>query len=114
MNPAEFELDDQTATALFRIVQESLTNVARHSGASRVTIRLQELGDKILLVIQDDGRGLPAQPGDKTQTRKTYGLLGMRERVKMLGGTLDIFNETGAGARIEACIAKHPTTRIQQ
>jgi PAS domain S-box-containing protein len=113
MNPSEFELDDQTATALFRIVQESLTNVARHSGASRVTIHLQELGDKILLVIQDDGRGLPA-PGNQTQIRKTYGLLGMRERVKMLGGTLDIFNEAGAGARIEACIAKHPTTRIPQ
>jgi signal transduction histidine kinase len=113
MNPAEFELDDQTATALFRILQESLTNVARHSGASRVTIRLQELGDKILLVIQDDGRGLPP-PGNQTQTKKTYGLLGMRERVKMLGGTLDIFNEAGAGARIEACIEKHPTTRIPQ
>lgn len=104
MNRADFDLDEQVATALFRIVQEALTNVARHSGANHVVIRLQELGDNMLLIVQDNGRGLPsAQDAHK----KTYGLLGMRERVKMLGGTLDLFNEKGAGARIEACVPKH-------
>lgn len=108
MGQAEFDLDEQAATALFRIVQESLTNVARHSGASHVTIRLQGLEDKALLVIQDDGRGLPADPiSGQGKMKKTYGLLGMRERVKMLGGTLDIFNEAGAGVRIEACLPKY-------
>jgi PAS domain S-box-containing protein len=116
MSHADYDLDEPVATALFRIVQESLTNVARHSGASRVTIHLKELGDKIpgnkiLLVIQDDGCGLPArQPSGK----KTYGLLGMRERIKMLGGTLDMFNEAGAGARIEVYLSKYPVTRTRQ
>lgn len=108
MSQTEFELGEQASTTMFRIVQESLTNVARHSGASRVVIDLRELGDQILLIVQDNGRGLPVNqdPG-----RKTYGLLGMRERVKMLGGTLDIFNETGAGVRIEACIPKRARTQ---
>ena len=103
MSQADFELDDQVATALFRIVQESLTNVARHSGATHVSIRLQELQEQILLIVQDNGRGLPPQ---QDSGKKTYGLLGMRERVKMLQGTLDMFNEAGAGARIEVCVPK--------
>ncbi|MGB8076954.1 MAG: PAS domain S-box protein, partial [Gallionella sp.] len=108
MNVSEFDLSDRAATALFRIVQESLTNIARHSGASRATIRLQDMGDKILLIVQDNGRGLPdGPPSDK----KTYGLMGMRERVRMLEGVMDIFNETGSGVRIETFIPKHPTTR---
>jgi signal transduction histidine kinase len=104
MSHAEFDLDDQVATALFRIIQEALTNVARHSGASHVVIRLQKLEGKMLLIIQDNGRGLPLI--QQTQ-KKTYGLLGMRERIKMLGGTLDIFNEKDTGVRIEACVLNH-------
>jgi PAS domain S-box-containing protein len=111
MNVTEFDLSDQAATALFRIVQESLTNVARHSGASRATIRLQDMGDKILLIVQDNGRGLPDVP---PAGRKTYGLMGMRERVRMLEGVIDIFNEAGAGVRIEIFIPKQPATRAQQ
>ena len=104
MSHADFDLDDQVATALFRLVQEALTNVARHSGANHVIIRLQEIEGNILLIVQDNGRGLPPV---QDIYKKTYGLLGMRERVKMLGGTLDVFNEKGFGARIEACVPKH-------
>jgi PAS domain S-box-containing protein len=110
-NQAEFDLDEQAATTMFRIVQESLTNVARHSGASSVNIDLRELGDNILLIVQDNGRGLPSS---QETGRKTYGLLGMRERVKMLGGALDIFNEAGAGVRIEVCIPKYTMRQAQQ
>ena len=106
INEIDFELDDQVATALFRIVQESLTNVARHSGANHVVIRLHQLEDKMLLIIQDNGRGLPSVQDER---KKTFGLLGMRERVKMLGGTLDIFNESGSGVRIEACVSMRVT-----
>lgn len=100
----DFDLDNQVATALFRLIQEALTNVARHSGASHVIIRLLEADDNILLIVQDNGCGLP--PADNRR-KKTFGLLGMRERVKMLGGTLDIFNMKGAGVQIEACVPKH-------
>ena len=103
MNQADFDVGAQLATALFRIVQESLTNVARHSGANHVIIRLHEQGDNILLIVQDNGHGLPSAPDGR---RKTFGLLGMRERISMLGGTLDIFNEKDAGVRIEACVPK--------
>jgi PAS domain S-box-containing protein len=104
MNQTDYDLDPEVATALFRITQEVLTNVARHSGASLVVIRLQEIEDKILLIVQDNGCGLPPATDEK---KKSFGLVGMRERVKMLGGTLDIFNEKGAGVRIEACVPKH-------
>ena len=109
MNQTEFDLEEQIATTLFRIVQESLTNVARHSGASRVTVNLRELENKIFLIVQDNGQGLLSGQDSR---RKTYGLLGMRERVRMLGGTLDIFNEAGAGVRVEACIPRLVTVKV--
>ena len=103
MNPLTSGMDDKVATALFRIVQESLTNVTRHSGASLVTVYLQELENQILLIVQDNGRGLLL---GQDVNKKTYGLLGMRERVKMLGGTLNISTEPGSGVRIEASVPK--------
>lgn len=101
MNQEHYELDDKVATTLFRVLQESLTNVARHAKASEVTVRLQALDKEILLIVKDNGCGLPApSPGKK----KTYGLLGMHERVKLLGGSLDISGVPGGGTRIEAAI----------
>jgi len=110
MNMTEFDLSDEAATALFRIVQESLTNVARHSSANHAIIRMQDMEDNILLIVQDNGRGLPS---DLSSGRKTYGLMGMRERVRILEGTIDIFNEAGAGLRIEVFIPKHSAIRAQ-
>jgi PAS domain S-box-containing protein len=79
---------------LFRICQEALTNVARHSGAKQVEIFLGYEEDKIVLRVKDDGQGLPpVQPGG----RKTLGLLGMKERALMMGGTVQIGSEAGKG-----------------
>ena len=103
MSQPDFDLDDRVATALFRIVQESLTNVVRHSGATQLSIHLHEPGERILLIVQDNGHGF--QFG-RDVNKKTYGLMGMRERVNMLDGTLDIFTEPGSGVRIEASIPK--------
>ncbi|MDO8893309.1 MAG: PAS domain S-box protein [Sulfurimicrobium sp.] len=104
LNQEDFEVGDQVATAVFRIIQESLTNVARHSGATRVSVRVEELGNEIRLTVQDDGRGLPPMGSEK---RKTYGLLGMRERVKMLGGRFEISSVPARGTRVEAIIPYH-------
>lgn len=101
MNREEFEIDGRLATALFRVVQEALTNVARHAGADRVSIQIEEQGDGIGLEVRDDGRGF-AEGG----SRKTFGLLGMRERAKMLGGRLDIHSAPGQGTTIEAWLPK--------
>jgi signal transduction histidine kinase len=93
-------LPDETETHLFRICQEALTNVARHSGASRVAIGLHPEGDHIKLRIQDNGRGLAAavQP-----ERLGLGLVGMRARARSAGGELTI-HSNGEGVRVEASL----------
>jgi len=85
---------------LYRIAQEALTNVARHAEARRVRLRLATLPDRVQLIVQDDGRGF-----DLSQTRSDrYGLIGMNERAKLLGGRLDVQSSPGAGTRIEVVI----------
>ena len=101
----DYGLDEPLSTAIFRIVQESLTNIARHAKASHAMVALHDHGHELLLTIADDGRGLPAEI---TGERKTYGLLGMRERVNMLGGRMVIDSVTGRGTHIEVSI---PRTR---
>ena len=103
MSREHYALDERLATALFRVLQESLTNVARHAHASKVTVRLQDLADEILLIVKDDGCGLPAS-APVAGKKKTYGLLGMQERVKLLGGSLEIASAPGKGTRIEASL----------
>lgn len=83
------------ATGLFRIYQESLTNVARHSGAKTVFAKLESVNNKISLCIEDDGKGF-----DTTSKKKTLGLLGMKERAVMIGGTLTITSAEGAGTKV--------------
>lgn len=85
---------------LFRIVQESLSNVARHSGASNVEVALSKENRHVLLIIKDDGHGF--DPAGKKE--HGVGLKSMQERIDMLGGQLRIFSNT-AGTTIEARIA---------
>ncbi|MDD5329040.1 MAG: PAS domain S-box protein [Sulfuricella sp.] len=110
MNREEFEVGDKVATAVFRIVQEALTNVARHAGARSVTVEVREVDDAIEVAVQDDGCGFgPAPAGAK----KTFGLLGMQERVKMLGGRFEIDSEPGQGTRIGAWLPKNDKVNRQ-
>ncbi|MEI7611756.1 MAG: response regulator [Betaproteobacteria bacterium] len=97
MNREEFEIDDVLATAIFRIVQESLNNVLRHAAADQLSVDIEENGQQILVRIEDDGQGFKTLIG-----KKTFGLLGMRERVKMLGGTLEVISQPGQGTKIDA------------
>jgi two-component system sensor histidine kinase UhpB len=91
-------LTGRLATALYRVVQEGLTNAARHARARRVDVGLHRQGDALVLSVTDDGVGLPE---DGPQRDGGYGLMGMRERVAMLGGTLEIGNAVGdRGARL--------------
>jgi PAS domain S-box-containing protein len=80
-------LDRAQATALFRIVQESLTNVARHAGARRVEVALDHEAGGLCLTVRDDGRGITAE---ELADPKSIGLLGMKERAALLGGTTEI------------------------
>jgi signal transduction histidine kinase len=90
-------LADETETHLFRIVQEALTNVARHANASRVTIFLRAENGKIHLTLSDNGRGLPQTPADHTG----MGLTGMRARARSAGGDCTISSTTGGGVTID-------------
>ncbi len=98
---ADFVADPQTSIALFRILQETLTNVARHAQARRVRVQLSRSAHELSLSIEDDGKGLPpGRPGRP----KTFGLLGMRERAAMLGGNLEIQSQENAGTCIRVTI----------
>jgi two-component system NarL family sensor kinase len=104
---AEFEslnagrpLSSRVEVALYRICQEALANVARHARASRVSTRLVMTPEWARLTVEDDGQGFNAGQSPKGH----YGLVGMNERARMLGGTLDVRTGTGPGTRIEATV----------
>jgi len=103
LDSEDYGLDKLLATSIFRIVQESLTNVARHARASHAMVALQDRGGDLLLSIADDGCGMSAE---LTGERKTYGMLGMRERVRMLGGRISIDSAPGRGTHIEVSIPR--------
>jgi signal transduction histidine kinase len=87
-----------TAIGLFRICQESLTNIARHASASLIRIALrEETGGYVWLAIEDDGKGFEVRT---TDSKKTLGLLGMKERAMMMGGEFRIESEPGQGTKI--------------
>ncbi|MBL8203576.1 MAG: PAS domain S-box protein [Blastocatellia bacterium] len=97
----ELPLDAGRATAVFRICQETLTNVLRHAQASTVTIRLQANDNHLYLDIQDNGRGITRQ---EITGSVSHGLLGMKERVLPYGGTLDIQGQVGKGTTIKVIL----------
>jgi PAS domain S-box-containing protein len=94
-------LDEEAATSVFRILQESLTNVSRHAYASRVTIRLQSRYGRLALEIEDNGVG--GFPGNARKPR-SFGLIGIRERVYTLGGELRVTSIPGAGTTLTITI----------
>jgi signal transduction histidine kinase len=87
----------EVATALYRIVQEALTNVIRHAQATRVDVLLELRGDRLILLVEDNGVGFdPAS----TMQGEHLGLLGLRERTEMLGGKLELESSVGAGTTL--------------
>jgi PAS domain S-box-containing protein len=86
------------ATALFRILQEALTNVARHAGATTVDIRLAVAPEGVTLEVADNGRGIPE---DKVSDSRSIGLLGMRERARALGGEVVVRPLAAGGTMVE-------------
>ena len=91
-------LDDAHSTAIFRIVQESLTNVVRHAGASEVQIEFHREASALRFTIRDNGRGIEQEDMQKSQS---FGLVGMRERIKAMQGELTITSALGEGTSLE-------------
>ncbi len=91
------QMPDTVKTGLFRIFQESLTNVARHAEAKKVEVNLQYSGKQLILSIADDGKGFDRRMAD---TKRTLGILGMKERTVMMGGSYEIESIPGRGTTV--------------
>ena len=97
----QLELPEPYATAVFRIVQESLNNIAKHAAASQVMVTLDKTQDAVRLRVQDDGCGFFSDGARKPQS---LGLMGLRERVQLLGGSVVISSARGKGTTVEVSI----------
>ena len=105
----DIELNEEQSLAVFRIVQESLTNITRYAEAQQVYISLEYCGDNndCRLSIRDDGKGFDA----KNIQRKSFGLIGIRERALMLGGEAHITSSPGQGTAVEITIPYQQTKK---
>jgi len=99
----DFEPDLERSTTLFRIFQETLTNVVRHAGATKVYVTLSELDDSVTLEVRDNGCGILP---DEVSNLRSLGLLGMRERAMVWGGNLQIHGVSDEGTTVTINIKK--------
>jgi two-component system, NarL family, sensor kinase len=110
-------LDADLETLVFRLVQEALTNVLRHSGVDRAAVGLRRAGDSLELQVSDSGRGFDSESTlAGAAAERSSGLHGMRDRLELFGGRLDLVSRLDAGTRLTATIpvlepAEPPETR---
>jgi signal transduction histidine kinase len=93
----EERLPETLETAGYRIVQEALTNIVRHAGARQVSVSLEQEAGRLILSVQDDGAGFDVAAAQRSGR---MGLLGMRERAELLGGTMTLDSRPGAGSHL--------------
>ena len=100
-NVAECDPGRAQTTALFRILQEALTNIAKHAGATEVDIQLFADGAEVTLEIRDNGKGLPEK---QTARPDAFGLRGMTERARVHGGWVEFSSQPGKGTTVMAAV----------
>ena len=86
-------------TTLYRVLQEGVTNVVKHAGASRVGVIVRTSPDDVVMMIEDDGKGFDPEAVNRRSTRH-FGLLGMRERLALIQGSVEFETEPGAGTTL--------------
>jgi signal transduction histidine kinase len=102
-DPEEIHVSGEIKTACFRIAQEALTNVLKHSKPKSVEVQVMKRGANLELTVRDDGTGFDVDSAFRRATAgESFGLLGMQERVRLAGGTLVIHSEQGRGTEIQA------------
>jgi PAS domain S-box-containing protein len=99
IDPEEFEVPEDLGLAIFRIFQEAITNIIRHSKATLVKIRLEKNDNGICLEVKDNGIGINDENLSKNES---FGILGMRERVATFGGTIELKGKSGKGTTLKA------------
>ena len=97
MDVDDVAIDADVSTAIFRIMQETLTNVMRHAEAGKVTLQLKARMGELVFEVRDDGKGISSQ---QITAPRSYGLMGIRERVYALGGAVDISGSPGNGTTV--------------
>jgi signal transduction histidine kinase len=105
-------LDPVLETTIYRLVQEALNNVVKHARASNVQVSIELSGDRMLVEVSDDGVGFDATPGASGEHTDGFGLAGMRERVYLVGGTLEIASGDH-GTRLYARLPRHGAAEDQ-
>jgi PAS domain S-box-containing protein len=103
-DPAAERLNSEQKIAVFRIAQESLTNVAKHARASRVSVSLQAANDGICMEIADNGKSFRTGPGTAAKQKQRLGLLGMQERVRLVNGQFSVRPQPGRGTTVRVTI----------
>ncbi len=97
-------VDSAKRTVLYRVAQEAITNVARHARAKQTTVRVRRVPAGVQLEVRDDGRGFGVHRVLKAAGGRRLGLVGMRERVEMVGGCLEIESVPGKGSVVRATV----------
>jgi signal transduction histidine kinase len=97
IQPDEMNINQEISTDMFRIFQETLTNITRHAGATRVMVHLTQIDDVLELQVQDNGHGITSE---QINDPKSFGLIGIRERVQFWHGVVTIEGRTGVGTII--------------
>ena len=105
------QLNSTKRTVLFRVAQEALTNVAKHAHARRVKVSLQKLPGAVRMEVSDDGKSFHAERVLFANANKRLGLLGMRERVEMVGGSFSVESAPGRGTTVRAQIPLGDNTK---
>ena len=100
----DLKLSSDQSTAIFRILQETLTNILRHAKASRVNILVEEVDGALVLEVRDNGRGIT---GEEITESSSLGLIGMRERAHLLGGSFEITGSAGRGTVLMVRVPIH-------
>jgi signal transduction histidine kinase len=110
------QLDTARRTVLFRVAQEAMTNVARHAQASRMEVNIQKLHSAARMDIKDNGKSFQVEHILRAKGNKRLGLLGMRERVEMIGGTFCVESAPGQGTtvRVEIPFAPIPKDTLKK
>jgi len=109
-NAEDIAIDRDISTAFFRILQEALTNVARHANATKVNICLRRKADNLELKIIDNGKGITKK---QIQDPKSFGLMGMRERIEYLGGEFKITGIRGKGTTLVSIVRLNQNGKAQ-